>query len=187
MSWIAFAVATWVCFGLETGLRDALRLGTGGVAPSFVVPLLCFISMHASPREVVRAALVLGLVADLTSAQALVPAEYATIVGPRVLAYAVAAQLVLALRGVVISQNPLTLGVLSVPASLVITIVTTALLTIRSFYDPIAIAPSHDLLQGLGTALFSGVSAIALALVLFPMSWAFGFHNRPPARFFSRR
>ena len=36
MSWLGFSIALWVGLGLELGLRDALRLGAGPVAPSFV-------------------------------------------------------------------------------------------------------------------------------------------------------
>ncbi len=186
MNWIVFALAAWVAFGLEIGLRPLLSPGQGNIAPSFVIPLLVYVALWSPARTALWAGLVLGLAADLTSAIDLEPVGAATIVGPRAIAYLLAAQLVVAARGVVIGRSPVTLVALSVVASLVAGIVVVAMFTIRGFYDPIVWSPGAQLGFRTLSALYTGVIALAMYLILTPLGGAFSFQHAATTRFARR-
>src|SRR3954462_9918974 len=100
MNWMLFAVLAWVFLGLEKGLRDALGLGSTGIAPSFVFALLTFVAMSAPRTIVIWAAIVLGILMDLVFE---VPLRQfggtVTMLGPHALAYALASQLIISMRG----------------------------------------------------------------------------------------
>jgi len=179
VNWIVFLVVTWFAFGLELGLRDALRLAPGDVAPSFVIPLLVYVALSAPARQVLWAALLLGVLADVTW---LIPrtdaAATATVVGPYALGMLVAAQFILAVRGLVIRRHPLTLTVLSVAAAIIASVVVVALLTVRDLYgDPILFNPTSQLVSRLFSALYTGATALGWALVLRPIDPFFQFHH----------
>lgn len=186
MNWIVFALAAWIAFGLEIGLRPLISPGDGAIAPSFVIPLLVYTSLWAPARTALWGALILGLAADLLSTIDLSPSGSATIIGPRAIGYLLAAQLVIASRGVVIGRSPVTLVVLSIAAAFVAGVVAVSFFTLRSFYDPIVWSPGHQLGVRFFSALYTGVSALAMALVLIPLSSAFQFPHAPGARFARR-
>jgi rod shape-determining protein MreD len=176
MSWLSFAIVTWVFFGLELGLRDTLQLGPHAIAPSFVVALLIYIALNASPRAVLWAAIILGLFVDLTGSIELMPRYTTVIVGPHAIAYFLAAHMVLAMRGMIVSRNPLSMGVLAVVAAAVAQIVVVAFLTIHKLYgDPIVWNASERLVSGLASSVYTGVVAAILSLVLIPLTPLFGF------------
>lgn len=184
MNWPFFALLTWILFGLELGFRDALRLGPTPIAPSFVIPFLVFVSISAPPNTLRLAALVLGLITDLTF-----PIELrdggpaATIVGPYALGYLLASQLVLTLRAMMIRRNPLTVAFLSVLAAAVAQIVVVTMFTTRSvFGDPIDWHPTHELLTRLGSALTCSVSGLVLSFVLLPLAPMLGLNIGPARR-----
>lgn len=178
MNWIVFLVVSWVAFGLEVGFRDALRLAPGDVAPSFVVPLLVYIALSAPPKQALWGALLIGALLDLTW---LIPRDdlaEATVLGPNALGAVIATQLVLSVRGMVIRRNPLTLVVLSVAAGAVMAVVVVAFMTLRELYgDPIRFSPTGELWTRLLSAAYTGVTAIAWAVVLRLMEPVFGFHH----------
>ncbi len=186
MNWLVFALVSWVAFGLEIGLRPLLSPGQGNIAPSFVIPVLVYVALWSPARTALWAGLILGLAADLTSAIDLNPVGAATIVGPHAIAYLLAAQLVVAARGVVIGRSPVTLVTLSVLASLVSGILVVAILTIRGFYDPIVWSPGAQLGFRTLSALYTGLIALALYLILTPLGGAFSFQHAPAARFTRR-
>lgn len=176
MNWLSFTIAAWVCLGLELGLRATLQLGPNAIAPSFVVALLIFVSLHASHRSVTWAAIILGVLIDLTGSIELVPRETAVIVGPHAIGYFIAAQLVLAMRGMVVSRNPLSMGVLSLFAAAIAQIIVVAFLTYHKVIrDPIVWNASERLVDGLASAVYTGVVAVLLALLLIPVTPFFGF------------
>jgi hypothetical protein len=49
VNWLAYIVLLWIFLGLEKGLRDALALGSSGVAPSFVFIIVTMVAIYASP------------------------------------------------------------------------------------------------------------------------------------------
>ena len=168
MNWIAFAVAAWVCLGLDRGLAPLLSPGMGRIAPSFVVPLVVFVALNAPPRAALWAALALGLATDLTS-----PVEPAVagvpvwVPGPNALGMMLAAQLVLAMRGMVLKRRLPTMIVLSVLAAAVSSVVVVAIFSVRGFApEAAAVRPAAELLRRLGSALYTAGSAAVLGLVL---------------------
>ncbi len=187
MNWGVFAAATWVFFGLELGLRSALEIGTSGVAPSFVIPFAVFIALWAPTNVGAVACLLLGLLVDLTW---LVPTESggAAIAGPHALGFFLMAHLVAAARSIIIRRNPLTLVALSVVGSIVVHVVVVALVTLHTVIEPLQWAPTAEIVRRLGSSVYTGVVALAVALIAYPLVPIFGFpHSTPGPRFTSRR
>jgi fucose 4-O-acetylase-like acetyltransferase len=182
MRWTVFAVFAWLLLGLEAGFKDVLQLGSSGIAPSFVIPFAVFIALTAPPTAAVWACLILGLGLDLTTA---VPVREGaigspTLVGPYALGLALAAQLVLAIRGMLMRHNPLTMGAISFLASCLLYLVVAAMLAVRillPYRDPIAMHTWSELLGRLGSATYTGILAVLMALALFKLAPLFGLHT----------
>ncbi|USO00144.1 MAG: hypothetical protein H6810_05640 [Phycisphaeraceae bacterium] len=185
MSWIVFLVVSWIAFGLELGLRDALRLSPGNIAPSFVVPVMVYVALSAPPKQALWSALLLGALLDLTGEIARTDMTAAWILGPSAIGLLIAAQFVITVRGMVIRRHPLTLVVLSIVAAGVAQTVVVAFLTVRHLYgDPIAFAPTGELVTRLGSALYTGATAFVWAIVLRPVDPLFRFqHDRIGRRY----
>lgn len=188
MNPLAIALAAWVFFGLELGLRDALRLGPTLIAPSFVFVLCALIAISAPPIAVLWACLILGLVTDLTNMVELAAgAPAATVIGPYALGYLLAGQLMLSLRALLMRANPPTLAFLSMVGYAVAQIVVVAIFTLRAWIgDPIEWHATTQLLQRLGAAAYTGVLGLVLSLVLVPLGPLLGLHS-PQQRRFGRR
>lgn len=188
MNPITFALATLVFFALELGLKDVLQLGPRPIAPSFVLPLAIFVAMWAQPLPALWAALILGVLVDLTWTIPRTDGGVATILGPHAMGYLLMGWLVLNIRGMVIKRNPLTLGFLTLLGGCVAQIVVVAMLTIRSLYgDPIPWDATAELVNRALSAAYSAVTAIPLSLPLFALAGLFGFHHAQPRRFSPRR
>ena len=164
MKWLVAVVVIWVTFGLELGLRDALRLGSGDIGPSFVAVLATYIALHAPPKTAQWAALVLGLLADLTWQLERAGGGAAYTIGPTALGLWLGTRLVLAARGSLRRGHPLTLAAMTIAAAAVAQIVITSALSVRSIYgDELPWSPSAELWRRLMSAVYSG----GLALVLW--------------------
>ncbi|MCE7973238.1 MAG: hypothetical protein DYG92_02770 [Leptolyngbya sp. PLA1] len=185
MSRIGLVLAAWVFLGLDLGLsKPLLELGASGVAPSFLFILTAFVAMCGTGRAPFWTAIALGLLADIMADVGLTsPEGRAIIVGPHALGFLVGTQLVIALRGVMIRRNPLTLGFLACTGAAVAQVVLVAILWVRMLFDPIATSPTHELLVGLGGALYTGVLAVPLALILLPAATFLGLPSQQPRRF----
>lgn len=176
MNWFSFAIAAWIGFGLEIGLRDMFSLRPWSPAPSFVVALLVFIAMHASQRAVLWAAVILGIIVDLTGSFTLQTGGSAVLLGPNAIGFLLGAQVVLALRGMIVSRNPLSMGVLAIAVSAVSQIVVVAFLTVHKIYsDPIDWDASRRLLDSLLSAIYTGAAATILSFLFIPITPLFGF------------
>jgi hypothetical protein len=183
MSLAALALMAWLFLGLELGLKDALSLGPGNIAPSFMYCLLTFIAMFSQAPRPTWVALGLGLLMDLTARVPLRDgAGTVTILGPHILAYVLSVQLVTSLRGVVIKRNPLTVGFLAMLGSLVAQVTLVAVYSIRLWWnDPIfslGAAPSGELLARLASAPYTGALGILVATLLFPLSGWMGLQQQ---------
>jgi hypothetical protein len=193
MNWIAFGVSAWVMLGLELGLRDLFRLGSSGagegVAPSFVLAHLAFIAMYASPSVVHWSSLILGLLLDLTFPVELRDgAGVCVVIGPYSLGCLLGGQLVVTMRGLMMRRNPLTLAFLAVLASLVTNVTVVAFHTVRGMLGSEALwSPTTELVSRLGGSLYTGVLALVLSLLLFPLSPLMGFETVQGRRFAARR
>ena len=164
----------WLCVGLEAGLKQTLSVRLGApAAPSFVIPLATMLAMCAPSMPALWSCLLLGLALDLTAPQT-GAAGNVFIIGPNALALAIACQFVLAVRGLVIRRNPLTMVVLSISAAAIWGIVVTAFLTARSLYDPMAWHASEQLGGRLMSAFLTGGTAFAMSFLLLPLAPMFG-------------
>jgi hypothetical protein len=177
VNWLLFVVLGWLFLGLEQGLRDALALGALGAAPSFVFVLMAFVAMSAPRTTIFWTAAAMGVCLDLLFRLPLREGTgTVTILGPHALAYAIAAQLILSMRGLMIRRNPLTLGFLAFVGSLVAFLVLVGFYTIRHAAGaPIAWEAKRQLLAAMGSSLYTGVLAIVLAFVLLPLTSVLGF------------
>lgn len=177
MNWITFAIALWVMFGLELGLKDALELGSTGAAPSFVMTLLVVVAMSAPKRTALAAALLTGALLDLTRlAPTVQGASAVATLGPYMLGCALGVYAVLTMRAVVIRRHPLSLLALTAIAYFLTQLVVGALFEARSWYDPqIGHDATRELLRALGSSIYTGVLAAALGPLLMLFSPLFAF------------
>jgi cell shape-determining protein MreD len=188
MNWFALALASWFFLALELSLKAAFALGDTTIAPSFVFILVALVSMFASARGATWFALSLGLLMDLTFEVPLkAGGPPATIVGPYALSYALGVQLILALRGIMIKRNPLTLGFLAMAGLAVAQVTLIAIYSIRALYDPIFWEGSRELWVRLASCAYTGLIGAALGLVLIPVAPMLGLLSAGPARVTTRR
>jgi len=185
MNRIGLALAAWVFLGLDLGLsKPVLEIGSTQIAPSFLFVLVAFVAMCAPGSVPTWTALAIGLLVDLlTEVTLTTPDARAIILGPHAIAFVLGAHLIVALRGVMIRRNPLTLGFLALCGSVVAQIVLVAILWVRTLFDPIALSPTHELVVGLGSSVYSGAVAVPLALVLLPAAPFLGLPSQQPRRF----
>lgn len=177
MNWLVFAVIAWFAIGLEAGFAGALgvQIGPARLVPSFVVPLAVYIAMSAAPTPALWCSLVLGLMLDLTTPAAESRAAQ-TVIGPYALGLFVTAQYVLAIRGLMIRRNPLSIVFLAVTGSALMHLVVVAIFTARRIYGGMeAWNAGHELVERLGSSLYTGATALILGflLQLVPL----GFHG----------
>lgn len=187
MNIVVFALVAWVALGLESALPPVLDASASGVRPSFLIPLVVFVALHADPRPTLWAALILGLLFDLISPVAMINGGAAVIPGPHALGFFLAAQMTLALRGMVIRRNPLTLVVLSALAAVISAIVVVAVMSARAMSDDaLAWRGAGELVPGLLSGLYTALAALILSFPLFAATPIFGFPNHHAARFMRR-
>ena len=176
MSWLAFGVTLWLGLGLEMGLRDALRLGGGSIAPSFIVPLVVWFALNASQRPALWAALIAGAMLDLTAAMPRTDGGDALILGPRALGLLLAARLVIAIRGKLIRRSPITVGVASGLAGAVVACVVVTLFAARAALgDPFQWSIGSELTTRLVSAGFTALVGLFVAIPLRLAEPVFGF------------
>lgn len=184
MNWFAFALATWVIFGLELALRPIFDAGSGGVHPSMVAPLLAFVAMNAPRKHTLWAAIILGVVMDLLSPMIRTDGGSAVIMGPNALGFLLAAHFILAVRGMLIRRNPLTLVVMAMAASAIAQVIVIAVFTARDMtHTPLVWYATDQLVQRSLSSLYTGISALLLSFVFFAAAPMFGFQTTVATRF----
>ncbi|MAY75147.1 MAG: hypothetical protein CMJ31_10595 [Phycisphaerae bacterium] len=177
MNWVSFTIVTWLFLGLELGLRDALRLGDSSIGPSFVIPLLVYVTLSTPPRTATWAAAFLGVLLDLSwlLVRGSGPAGY--VIGPYALGMIVSAQLVHAARGLVIRNHPIAIAVLAGLAAMVTHIVVVALLTLRGAgIDDLDFSPTGQLQARLFSSIYTGAVALVLSFIFRQIEPVMGFH-----------
>jgi rod shape-determining protein MreD len=170
MNWLVFVISALLALALDKGLATLWHLGH--VVPSPVLVLAIFIAVAAPPRVSLWAALLLGVLLDLTSPYPRPgsPTDL-VIMGPTALGFFAGAYLVLQLRAMVFRHTPLSLGVLTFAAGILAHLVTVALLTFRGLPLMGGGIPGFDaadqlLLRFLGI-LYTSVLALPLGWLLF--------------------
>lgn len=191
MRWPVALFLGWLVLGIDAGLSIHLSPGGGEglrVAPSFTIPFLVYIALSAPMLPTMWTALLLGLMADLTSVRG--DPAIATI-GPHVFGYLAAAYLVQTLRGVMMRKSLVALIVLSIPAKLLASVVAIAIMTVRSMYTNglgagVEFHPLPEMGRALLSALVTGFSAALLGLALIPMHGLFHFRDANSRRYVPR-
>jgi cell shape-determining protein MreD len=186
VNWLAYIVLLWIFLGLEKGLRDALALGSSGVAPSFVFIIVTMVAIYASPLVATWAALVAGFCIDLLfEYQMKDGGPSITLLGPNSLAYVLSVQLILALRGLMFRRNPLSLAFLSGVGSATAFCIAAGLLSIRVLFGtPIANwSAGAEMVKGLGSAAYTAGIALTLAIPLMPVAGWIGLPVQQAGRF----
>jgi len=185
VNWVVFIVFAYAALGMEWGLRDALQLGNLPVAPSFVMILLVFISLWATPMVSIVAGLILGAMLDMLNQ---LPARDGTdvvVLGPHALGCMLAAYTVVTMRALMFRRGVLSLAFLSVVAMAIAQIIVVSLLYVRSRYDVISIMGSgQELSSRLASAVATGVVAFPVGAALGLFKGLFGFDEaaRKPFR-----
>jgi cell shape-determining protein MreD len=165
-------VLSWVAMGLETGLRDSLSLRGTAISPSFVLCLLVFIASFASEKHTRWTCVGLGLAMDMLSPVLLTTAAgEARIVGPHVLAFLLASQLVLQARSFMMRRNPVAIGVMCAAAAIITGLVLTTIYSLRAaMLDQMEWSALRDLTTRLGSAVYTGLVGILVAYALLPLA-----------------
>lgn len=181
MNWLVFAIAAWLTLGVQWGFAGALRLGSSDIAPYFTIVLVVWVALWAPVGHALAAALVLGVLWDLSGHVTTASGGVTAIVGPQALGCLLGAYLVLTLRGVMLRKNLLTIVMLAALAALLCQLVATVLLTIRGITDPAVFAPRplNELGVRAASALYTGAISAAIGPVLNLIKPIFSF--TPPA------
>lgn len=182
---LPFIAVAWLFAGLEEGLASLFQVGQSGVQPSFLFALVVLAALLASQGAALWTALALGLLKDLLNhLPSVEPRETILALGPYALGYLLAAQFILAMRGVMNRKNPFTFAFLALVGSALAQAVLVALVSIRAAYDQRLLWDASDeLLRRLGTSASTAAAALVLALVLLPLAPALGMPAQPQRRF----
>ncbi|MDX2116121.1 MAG: hypothetical protein SFZ24_10965 [Planctomycetota bacterium] len=179
MNWLIFALLAWLMAGMELGLRDALQIGNLALAPSFVMILLVFVALWARPQTALGVGLSLGALLDLLYVLPTQTGETAVLMGPWALGCTLAAYTVLNFRALMFRKNPLTMAFLCAVATAIANVIVLAILALRAFYDPILLpSATSELWQRLGTAVYTGVVALAVGPALQTLAPWLGFRRQ---------
>jgi len=189
MRWSVFAVVTLMFLALETSLRNMLRLDAfGRVSPSFMAALLVFLSLFTPRQTALWAALILGVLVDLSTALQQPGARELHLIGPYALGYVAASFLVLQIRSMVFRRRLLTFCILTFLSMTLVAIVVVTAYVLRSwlpwaegFYPTDGSAPG-ELGRRLGIAVYSALLAIPLGWLLIRTARLWGFAQVSPTR-----
>ena len=168
-----YAVALLFCVALDTSLLPVIAIK--GVAPMSTATLVVFVALFAPRGMALWAALVAGLLLDLSLPAAAVGDQTLFVPGPYALGFAFGTQLVLLLRSMVFRRNPIAVGLLTTPFLVAVTLVWMTIWAVRGF-DGDTVVPWEgrnalaEFLHRLGWAVYSGGFGIAFGWLLL-FSW----------------
>ncbi|MCA9294421.1 MAG: hypothetical protein KDA20_11470 [Phycisphaerales bacterium] len=180
MNWLIFAIVCWVMFAFEWGF-DALRLGETDIAPMLPIVLLVVVALRAPTRHAMVAAAVIGLLYDIMMQVNIAGGGEAVVLGPHALGCMLGVYAVLLSRSLMYRRGVLAIVVTAILVAMLMNVVATVLLAVRSTYD--VIEPGRAVVQlgrGLGSALYTGAAAIVVGSVLLALRRVFQFSE--PAR-----
>ncbi|MBC22509.1 MAG: hypothetical protein CMJ32_01135 [Phycisphaerae bacterium] len=187
MNWGLYIVALVIAMVLDVSFVQVFAINH--VIPSLAMCLLVFVCLYASRDSVLWAALLMGLLLDMTDVHLYMGSRPYHLVGPHVLGCFFAVCLVLPLRAMVFRRNPLAIGVMTVLLSIAVSLVYCFLWQIRSWY-PDVLPPWSP--EGVGSAfwrlvlcsLYSGLIAMPLGWLLTRTlpAWGFAMGNSRTAR-----
>lgn len=188
MRWTTFAIFAFVALALDLGLRPLLALGDAGIRPSFTLILLVYIAMSASPTAVAWAAVILGVLVDLTTPLPFMGQQQsAHLIGPSVLGYLAGGYAALQVRAVIFRQSRLAAPITVLIGGAFVHLVIVAVLTVRglSFLPATPIAhweASDELFHRFLALLYSAVLSVPAVALLGRMDWLWGFGHGQRSR-----
>jgi cell shape-determining protein MreD len=192
MNPLALGLLLYVTLGIELALRPTLGLGQSGIAPSLMLGVVCFVAMFTPVGVTLWVALLAGLAVDLSGPRALEGGGTVWVLGPNALGFALGAYAVLQLRALLVRGNPLSVGILAFLAAVLAAVVATAVLFLRvqvegmfDYSARLAFSAQGELIARLGSAVYTGVVAVPLTLMLRPLMGLLGLQD-PHARRFGR-
>jgi hypothetical protein len=162
----------------DTRFMEVFRIGP--VIPSIAGTLAVYLVLSGPRHGALWSCLVLGLLLDFSEVAMYDGVHPYHLLGPYALGFLFGANLILPLRSMVFSRNPLTFGLLTFLFLVAVTVVYLALWQVRGFYlgSPPPWGDSGALSE-LGTrclwALYSGVIAVPFGWVLVRTSPIWGF------------
>jgi len=196
MNWIVFAIAAYLLYIAETGLRELLAVDLAwvgvGVAPSFLLVLLVFVAVSATPRALAWTALVLGALVDLSTVYGSGGAASDMVVlGPSALGFLVGGYVGIQLRGLVFRESVATHAVLTFVVGLFAHLVAVALLTARGLPMPLGqpvpgFSAADEMVRRFFSLLYTAILALPLSYVLLRTTPVWGFvagHGPTTARY----
>lgn len=178
MRWWVFVAMAYLLLGAQVSLADVMAIDSkfGPIQPRFVLLLAVFVGLAAAPRVVMIAALVLGMLVDLTTTWPLAHGGALTLIGPYTLGYIIGAYVLLQVRSMVFRQHPLTVGAMMLVAGVAIELIVVAVFTIRAWYEPVAgWSATHELVARSLSLFYSALIGTFLAVPLCALTPVFGF------------
>jgi hypothetical protein len=162
---------------LDTRFMEVLRIG--GTVPGLAGTLAVFLVLAAPRRAALWACLSIGLLLDF-NVEALYDGSPYHLIGPYTLGFLFGANLILPLRSMVFSRNPLTFGLLTFLFLLAVTIVYLAIWRVRGFYaDTLPVWGTESAVTQFSRllvwALYSGAIAIPVGWLLVRTTPIWGF------------
>jgi cell shape-determining protein MreD len=184
MNPLAFVILLWVGAGAEWGFRDALQLGSLSIAPSFLMIVLTFAALWATPTAALWCGLGVGVTLDLLNQLHTSHGVDAVVIGPAAIGCLVAVYLVVNMRAILLSHSLLTAPFVTLLAMIVAQVIAVTLLAMRATYDTIEFGPAGaELLQRLASAVFTATLSVAIHPVLNVVRPLCGFPEAGRASF----
>lgn len=164
MNWGIAAVILYLALAVELGLRGGLALA-GVASPSMVFATVALIAAFAPLMPALTYALIAGVLVDLCTPVGSAGGAGIVVVGPSGVGFLVGAYCIYAARGLFLRRNPLALVVLAILGAAVAGTIGAVLLLVRGAVDREVLLPGSLILPRLGSALYTGLPALALGLV----------------------
>ena len=179
MRWWILLIAAILGLAFDTGFAGILSLrAVGSITPTLMPVLLAFVALFAPAQAALVAAWMLGLLVDLAPGEGQLPGG-AHLIGPHAIGYLAAALIIVRVRTVVFRQQILTIAILAAGTVVVTGAVDAFLQLFRGFLPwtpPVSGAGMVALGQLLGTALYSGLLALPLGLLMVSTIGVWHFH-----------
>lgn len=179
MRWPVFAFFAFVFLVVDDGLRTLFAIGY--TRPSFLLILMVYVALWAPSSVGGWAAIILGLLTDLTSPiYGVGQTNDVALIGPASLGYLTGAYVTYQVRGMVFRDSSLAMGVLVAVSGAFVHLVIMAILTLRGLPWPLG-EPIHgwsaadQLVVRFFDLLYTAVLAVPVGYGLIRLKWLWGF------------
>lgn len=186
MRWSVFLILAYVFLGLELGLADLLQIGANGPSPSWLIVVMVYVASVAPALTALWAAMILGILNDLSAIHAGPNETVQVILGPYAIGYVLGALATLQLRTVVYRRHPLTMSLLALVSGLAVHATVWILYLFRdvlahfsTFFDPVTVSAWDSLVARLLLVLYTAAFALPLGWLLIKLGPLFGFQVHP--------